>query len=137
MDFKTAFGPVDYTSDVDFQGQESVAVQYAKDECDINKIMAKWQRDGVIEHVKEHGGSYGDFTVDFDYHEALNRVIEANDMFMALPSSVRAQFDNDPGNFLQAVSDPDQNKKLVELGLATKNEPELATDLPKVDEKVE
>ena len=38
----------------------SMTKQSFKDECDINKIMAKFQKTGAIEHYAKHAPSYGD-----------------------------------------------------------------------------
>jgi len=98
---------------------ESRTHQAHKNECDINRIMAKWQKTGVIEHAKTYQGQYADFTeITGDYQEHMNAVIEANEMFMTLPSTVRKKFDNDPGQFLSFVEDPDNLDEMVSLGLA-------------------
>jgi len=98
---------------------ESLTHQSAKDECDINRIMLKWQKTGVLTHAQNFQGQYGDFThVTGDYQEHMNAVIEANDMFMTLPANVRKRFDNDPGEFLEFVNDPDNLEEMQRLGLA-------------------
>jgi len=91
-------------------------------ECDINNIMRKFEKTGVIEHVKEHGGRYGDFlAAPQDYHAACNQVATAQEMFESLPSKVRKAFDNDPGEFLATVdaaeNDPTARQKLEKLGI--------------------
>lgn len=98
----------------------SMTKQSFKDECDINTIMARYEKDGVVTHVKEHEGQYGDFTLGFDYHDAMNRVHAARDMFMSLPAGIRTKFDNDPGKFLDFVSDPKNSDAMVEMGLKEK-----------------
>ena len=57
---------------------------------------------------------YGDFSGINDYHEAVNRLAQAEDDFMALPASVRAACDNDPGLFLEYVNDPEHRAWLEE-----------------------
>ena len=89
-----------------------------KDDCDINRIMLKYQKTGVLDHAKTYQGQYSDFSqVTGDYQEHMNAVIQANEMFMSLPSSVRKQFDNDPGEFLAFVDDPNNADEMVSLGL--------------------
>lgn len=117
--FRTAYGPRNRVQTV-IEGK-SLTHQSFKAECDINRIMQKWQKTGVLEHRNTFMGQYGDFTnVPADYHSAMSAVIEAQDMFLTLPSSVRKRFANDPGNFLQFVSDPDNKEEMVKLGLAEK-----------------
>jgi len=102
---------------------ESLTHQSAKDECDINRIMLKWQKTGVLTHAQNFQGQYGDFTdVPMDYHESINAVIEAEQMFGSLPAQILKKFGNDPGLFLDFVSDDDNHDELVKLGLANQLE---------------
>lgn len=95
---------------------KSMTKQAHKDECDINRIMAKYQKTGVITHVAKYAMEYGDAT-DIDYQTALNTVIEAQRMFADLPSSVRRKFDEDPAEFLAFVQNPENVEEMRELGL--------------------
>ena len=70
--------------------------QAHKSETDINRIMAKYEKTGLINHVNNYQGDYGDFTNAPDYQTALNSVLAANEMFATLPSKLRKQFGNDP-----------------------------------------
>lgn len=114
----------------------SRAKQSFKDECDINNIMKKFEKTGVIEHVKQHGAKYGNFLASpQDYHSALNQVVQADRMFMSLPAKVRQAFDNDPGQLLAAVDaarngDADQLDRLTRLGLAKPAEPAKPAETP-------
>lgn len=97
-------------------------------ECDINTIMKKFEKTGVIEHVKQHAGRYGDFlAAPQSFQEACNLVIEAERMFLSLPAKVRRAFDNDPGVLLSALesakTDPAIHKQLQEIGLLKTNAP--------------
>lgn len=99
------------------------AKQAFKDECDINNIMARYERTGVISHMQEHGPRYLDMVeLPQTYHEALNQVMEAKASFDQMPAKLRKEFDNDPGNFLFAVDaaaagDADQVDRLKRLKL--------------------
>jgi len=98
-------------------------------ECDINGIMARYEKTGVIEHVQSFSGRYGDFLGFESYHEACNKVIAAREMFQSLPARVRSRFDNDPGRFVDFASDPENLDELRELGLAHER-PTLAEEGP-------
>ena len=91
--------------------------QWHKKECDINQIMAKYQKTGVIDHVNTHQENYG-FATSEDLHESLNLINTANDMFADLPSKARVEFNNEPGQFLDFVQDPKNHSKLYDLGLS-------------------
>lgn len=107
----------------------SRAKQSFKDECDINGIMRRFEKTGLLEHANEYAGSYGDFTdVPQDYQAAINQVMAAEQMFMTVPAKIRARFANDPGQFLAFVGDPANGDELVRMGLA---DPRPAPDAPK------
>lgn len=93
--------------------------QEFKDECDINKIMKKFEKTALLTHVNKHPGGYGDFSSAPDYQEALNIVLQATEMFDSVPSHIRKQFGNDPAQFLAFVEDPANAGRMVEMGLAT------------------
>lgn len=95
----------------------SMTKQEFVDECDINNIMSTYQKTGMLNHVNQYGGEYSDVTGAVSFHEAQNIVLEAQNAFMSVPSSVRAQFDNDPGKFLDFVNNPENKDKMREMGL--------------------
>lgn len=113
-----ARGPYDPSQPVDvYFSQPTMAKQSFQDECDINTIMSRYEKTGLIEHVKDVQGSYGDFTSVDDYHASLNKVISAQEAFYKLPSSIRARFDNDPSHLMAFLEDPENRSEAVKLGL--------------------
>ena len=100
--------------------QPSRTVQDSRDECDVNFIMRKYERTGLLKH-RQQELKYGDFSQVVSYHEAMNVVATANSMFYELPSSIREKFDNDPGKFLEFAENPKNEAAMVEMGL--KNAP--------------
>ncbi len=88
-----------------------------QESCDVNKIMARYVKTGVIDHLNKYGPMYGDIP-SIDLQEAIEIQKKANDMFDDLPSAVRNKFENDPGQFLDFVQDPKNKSEMVELGLA-------------------
>lgn len=109
--------------------------QAHKNESDINLIMAKYVRTGVIEHARKFADNYG-FATAVDFHEAMNLISEANQMFDALPSKIRAQFDNEPKRFLAFCEDDENAAKLLEMGVEL-SKPPWKRDDQVVPEKVE
>ncbi len=85
---------------------------------DINKIMARFEKTGIAEHLNEHQGRYGDFTGIEDYQTCLNQIMSAQATFASLPSRIRGQFDNDAGKFLDFATNPANLDELREMGLA-------------------
>lgn len=115
-----------------FVGVKSLTKQSFKDECNINNIMAQYQKSGLIEHANEHRGSYDDYCNHTDYHTALSQIAEAQSMFNELPATIRAKFDNSPAQFLAFVHEPDNAPKLVEMGLARQTYPNPESDVADV-----
>ncbi len=94
--------------------------QSFKDETDINQILAKERKTGLITHVNRFQGQYADVTGAVDYQEALNAVADAREAFASVPAGIRAQFENDPGTFLKFVTDPTNAETMYDMGLAVR-----------------
>ena len=101
------------------EGKSRTNQSMSKD-ADINNIMKRYEKTGLIEHTNQYQGDYGDFTQAMEYHEALNFVRASQEMFMTLPAPIRAEFDNDAGRFLSFVNDPKNAEAMIEMGLATR-----------------
>lgn len=100
--------------------------QHHKDNCEIDNILRKYDKTGLITHVNRATAEYGDFTLVNEYQESLNTVINAENAFMELPAHVRKKFGNDAGAFFEYATDPANKDGMVELGLATP--PEVISD---------
>lgn len=114
------------TSVVSPPGQTPAQQQF-KDDCDINKIMQRFQKTGAIDHVAKHQPQYG-FVTPLSYHESLNIISTADSMFNDLPSSIRNQFHNNPQAFLEFVQNPDNADQLRTMGLALSPAAQLAAE---------
>lgn len=90
--------------------------QSFRDECDINGIMARFQRTGLIDAVNKIQPQYAD-VAGFDFQFAMNQIIQAQDMFAELPSGIRKRFQNDPAAFVEFVGDPANEEEARRLGL--------------------
>ncbi|MEO5368177.1 MAG: hypothetical protein H7831_17860 [Magnetococcus sp. WYHC-3] len=91
--------------------------QAHRDECDINRIMGKYHKTGVITNLNRTPAVYGDFSRVQSYQDAINIVFNAEHMFSQLPAKLRAQFDNDPAVFLAYAENPLNRAKMAEMGL--------------------
>lgn len=94
--------------------------QHQKDEADINQIMRKFQKTGLVNHLAKGHPSYGDFTVVTDYQTALEQVEQAHQSFMALPANIRRRFSNNPGELVAFMSDENNREEGEQLGLFPK-----------------
>jgi len=102
---------------------QTMAKQAMKDECDINILMAKYQKTGMLNHIVRYKGQYADVSSQEDFQSALQTLQDANDMFDTLPAKVREKFQNDPGQFLAFVENPDNIDEMAELGLLDRPPP--------------
>lgn len=107
---------------VDCSGDGVMTKQAFKAECDINTIMEKYARDGLLDHVSKYEGQYADVSAEVDYQMALETIFRAEEAFMSLPAKIRTKFDNDPQRFLEFVEDPSNHEEMIELGLRKKGE---------------
>lgn len=98
-------------------GSELMTKQSHKNECDINNILTQFKRTGIIQHISQQTPIYADLPSDIDYQQALHTQMQADQAFSTLPSVVRAHFNNDPAALLEALGDPGQKDKLIELGI--------------------
>lgn len=99
---------------------KNITQQQFKDDCDINKIMARFVKTGVLDHLRKEPGVY-DFASADTFRDSMEIVATANSMFEALPSKIRNFFENDPANFLSFTSDPTNLPKMQEMGLANQS----------------
>lgn len=101
-----------------FDHNQDMTKQSFKDECDINLIMKKFQRTGIITHYAKHGPQYGDIPA-IEYQEALNTIIAAENAFAELPAAIRKKFNNNPEEFLEFIQDDSNLDEARKLGLAS------------------
>lgn len=100
-----------------FDPEKGRTETHHKDSCDIKKIMKKSEKTGIIEHVSRYQGSYGDFSDSRSFQEHMNEIIKAEEMFESVPSKIRHKFGNDPGAFVDFMTDDANYERIVEMGL--------------------
>lgn len=103
--------------------------QSFKDECDINNILKRFQKTGVLDFVNKHAAQYGD-VIGADFQSAMNIIAQANSMFADLPAHLRTRFENDPAQFLDFVADEKNRPEALELGLLKQPAPEPVVEAP-------
>lgn len=102
--------------------------QAFKAECDVNNIMARYLKTGVLEARNQHAPRYGDCT-GIEYQAGMLAIAGAKEAFAALPAKLRDRFENDPAKFLEFVQDDKNLEEARGLGLLKPKAPE-ATPLP-------
>ncbi len=101
---------------ITFDKKEDRTEQSHKKECDVNYILRKYAKTGVLEHVKKHEGQYADIPAQ-DFREAMEIIALSKSMFEELPSEARKKFHNDTAEFLEFVQDPKNKPELHKMGL--------------------
>lgn len=87
------------------------------DEVNINNIVGKYKKTGLLTHLNDAEAKYLDVTEVGDFQDAQNIMIKAQADFMALPASARKVFNHSTAEFLDAAHDPDKRDLLVKAGL--------------------
>lgn len=97
--------------------------QAHKDECNVNNIIRKYDRTGLITHVNKIEARFGDIT-GLDFKTMMDTVTQTTMLFNNLPSEIRNRFQNDPGKLLAFMEDPNNRNEAISLGLIKEEWPE-------------
>lgn len=98
------------------EGRSMTKQEFSK-ESDINAILKRFEKTGMIDHVNNKTPNYMDVSGVRDYREAIENVRVVDEYFTQLPADLRARFANDPAVFLDFMSDGDNYNEAVKLGL--------------------
>jgi len=93
--------------------------QSFKDECDINLIMKRFEKTGILPETQQRVEQYLDAS-EFDFQASMEYVANAKSMFEQIPAKIRDQFDNNPAKFVEFCENPKNLPELTQMGLATK-----------------
>ncbi len=91
--------------------------QHFKDEVNVNTIMKKARRTGVLPYRGPEDCIFQDLTGTTDYLEAMNRVKAIDRQFQELPANIRNKFGNNPDAILKYLQEPKNEKEARTLGL--------------------
>ncbi len=108
--------------------------QCFKNECDIEKIMARADKAGTISHLEKFEGVYADYS-DFDFFEQTTKLTAGNEIFAELPAEIRREFNQSPAEFFAYANNPENVDKLRQLlpALAAPGTQRLETSPPDAD----
>lgn len=95
---------------------ETRTEQAHKDACDINKIIKRYDINGLIQKVDIMDGIENDVS-GYDFHAAMEIVAKAQEGFAGMPSSIRNRFQNDPGKLLDFVQDENNYDEALRMGI--------------------
>lgn len=96
-------------------GEVSRTQQNFKAECDINQIVLRYRKTGLIQHVNARRPEYG-FASGDDFRESLELIRKGKELFESLPAKVRSHFDGSVEAWLDYVNDPENDSTLDDPG---------------------
>lgn len=102
-----------------FFDDDSLTKQQFKNDCDVNVILKKYGRHGVVPQFDYLKPQFGDFTTVEDFHSAIDRIMDSRAVFDRLPATLRARFKNDPALLLEFVADDRNYDEAVKLGICS------------------
>jgi len=113
-DFYVEHDPVDIDCSHDGMTRQEFAA-----ECDINVLLDRYEKTGVLNHFNTREPLYLDLSDGVpDLMQAMDVLHRASDAFMTLPAKVRREFDQDALKFVAFAENPDNLPQLREWGLA-------------------
>lgn len=101
-----------FSSEMESKVQEQFA-----DACQTDTIIRKYNMMGINPFIAAGGSQYLDTTQIPDFVCAQNAQIKVKEYFEGLPSDIRLEFNNDPMEFAEVVSDPRNADYLREIGV--------------------
>lgn len=115
MEFQTAYGPkIKLTTTNNDPTMTKVALA---EQLDVNNIIKKYNKTGILKNAENYEAIFGDFN-ETDFQESLNTIIKAEELFINVPSKIRAQFENSPGRFIDFATNPENLQQMRDWGLA-------------------
>lgn len=94
-------------------GKENIQdyINSFEDVCNVASLVARATRDPSV--LNQRVASYGDFTdAPKTYAEMIQKMIDVESNFNALPVEVRKKFDNNPVVWMDSVNDEDFMEKM-------------------------
>jgi len=107
---------------------EKQAKQAFKKESDINVLMERYEKTGLLPQRNGKPAIYGDVSGVTDYLSSIQRVQAAHEAFDSLPAKIRKHFKNDPAALLSALEDESRKHELIELGVLQSSTEEKVKD---------
>lgn len=89
--------------------------QSFSEKVNINSIIAKHRRTGMIEHLNKNKPFYGDVSEITTYKESLETVLIAQNLFSKMSADIRERFKNDPNEMITYLNDPKNIEEAIKL----------------------
>lgn len=106
--------------DISFEGCISKTKQSFSNECDINKIMTKVLKTGMLADsvgISSRQAIFADVADIGDYRLVMDKIAKANQAFDSLSAEVKNRFNNDPALLVEFMKDSGNLEEACKLGL--------------------
>jgi len=123
MNFQSAYS--EKVKNPKVNSEPSVTKQSYAEALNIDNIIRRLGQ-APIQAAQDFEAIYGEFD-STDLHDCMDKVNNANRLFAEVPSNIRGQFENNPGLYIDFVTNPDNLEKVREMGLAEALKPETRT----------
>jgi phage internal scaffolding protein len=104
-----------------FCEDQSLTDQSYRKSSDLNVLIKKYKKTGVMPDLLQKKGQYGDFSNVPTLEAAFKAVNHAKMLFQELPAEVRKLMDNDPSKMELWLSDEVNHEIAEKYGLLDKN----------------
>lgn len=111
------------------EGEDRTRQEF-KDECDINVLMARYERTGILPQGREISTTYADVSA-WDFADSMQKIATVKGIFSQLDARTRARFENNPEIMLEFIADPANIAEAVKMGLIA--EPEVTNERSEID----
>ncbi len=120
---------------VDCTGDVIRTKQSFKKEADINHIMARYVKTGLMspEAITLREQNFADVSEIGDFQSCQEQLLNANKAFMTLAVDIRTRFNNNASELLDFVADAENREEAIKLGIIPKPQevtPEEPTETP-------
>lgn len=92
----------------------SMTRQADAESCDINTIMKRYEKTGVLPPYTSPG-FFADVSALGDFHVVTDTVAKVTAVFEQLPAALRSEFGNDVAEFVNWATDPQNAGELKSL----------------------
>lgn len=102
---------------VDCSKDIRITVQADANSVDINKMIERIEKGGMLPALKSGQPFYGDVSSFDGLADSLMKVQEAEHLFMTMSAKIRERFDNDPVKMIEFLSNEENRSEAEELGM--------------------
>lgn len=110
--------PLSLEEQVQDRHDKCLTVQADIEHTDINRLVQRADNTGILANLRNTQLQFGESPDVNEYQDALNLVARAQSQFQKLPAELREKFGNDPGTFVEFVTNPANAQTIQDAGVA-------------------